>query len=897
MRLPARLRPRRPSRDTTRRALPPAVSVAVHALLLVLIVLIGVADPLPPAQRPRLAEIAAAPAARSPVAEPDPGPDVTPPDPTRARAHTPAPRAAPTPASLLPPPAPVEPGEPVDAVLPPSSSLVSATDLTAPGSADSPTLSFAGLTAHAAERIVYVVDASGAVVPTLTYIKQNLARSIDRLAPTQRFEIIFFREPVPGAALDPRPRFAGELVSATASTRARAGEWIEEQTAAGRSDPAAALEDAIALDPDLIFLLSTSIQRTQTDGPDDKPRLLQRLDELNPVNPRTGLRPVVIKTLQFLRPDPANLLRDIALIHGDGETSYRLLTADRLDQPLDTGPETAPDAPALDHAARALQAVDADAWTTLLAFPTREQRDRVRDAASDALDRLEALPEPGRSPRWALLHQRASLFYSASSGASPTRPPLRDTLRLARTAPLTDPDADLERRLVRALARAVLDQPSELSELSAQTRSPSVALRAALGARLFGDHDAALPDEPDPRALLLAAQSHARARLTTAPDDPDAFAPLLALAGDPRLHPEPTLRDRLVHEAVAAAEDSFDLDWNAVAPEAALARATHRSLFSQTRAPALAALEQLARRDDAPDTVRAGALWRAAIAERDRAETDANARDRVRKRLMALVTRFPADINAPLAAAAAVALGSTENAALDPELPSDFVRLALDTFPDHPAADRWHLGLARRASGPARLDLLDRIPPDSPETDLALALYTDTAFSLPSPETLERALAYTRERADARWYPLALQLADTLVTQADPAPEDASRAADLYIALSEHADRIVNPDAHELRFRAGAALAGGAASDPALAPRAIATLTALAGDLESERTPLFWHAWTLALETVAAHAPASDPARSDARAHLARLRLLDPDLGAEPWRSRLRDAGESLDSP
>lgn len=903
MRPLARLIPQRPSRETTRRALPPAVSIGVHTLLLALIVVIGVADPLPIAQRPRLAEIATP--SRAAPAETRPDTPVTPPD-TTDRPTRPASRTAPTPGSLLPSPDPVERARadaPEFGLLPSTPALAWTSDLTRPEASETPTLTFAGLTAHAAERIVYVVDASGAVVPTLTYIKRNLARSVDRLAPSQRFDIIFFREPTPGADLDPRPRFAGELVSATPGTRDRAAAWVERQTAAGRSDPAAALEDAIALDPDLIFLLSTSIRRTQTGDPDDTPDLLDRLDALNPIDPRTGHRPVVIKTLQFLRPDPANLLRDVALIHGDGEGSYRLLTADQLDSPLTVEPTPDSDSPALDLAANRLQTIDTDAWTTLLALPSAAQRQAVHDAAADALSRLESVPDDARTPRWALLHQRASLFYSGASDASPSIPPLRDTLRLARTPPLTDPDADLERRLVRAIVRAILDQPSELAELCAQTGAPSVALRATLASRLYEQADAPTPDDLDHTALLLDAQNHARARLSRSPADPDAFARLLALVRDERLHPEAMLRERFVHAAISAADDTFEIDWDAMDPHAALARSTHRSLNPETRAGALQELAHLAERPDAPEPVRALALWRSAIAERDRAETDPDARERVRSRLMTLVQRFPRDPNAPAAAAAAIALGSTDDATLHPDLPTPFVSAALDTYPDHPGADRWRLGLARRARATTRLDLLDRIPPDSPETDLALDLYVETAEALSTPDALERALDYTHARAHRAWYRIALRLAETLAppghtgAAAHISPEDATRSADLYLALARRPERIGSPGEHELGFRAGQALARACASDPSLAPRAVRVLTELADETEGDRPPLFWHAWAVALETIAAHAPPRDPARDDARAHLARLRLLDAELGRDPWQTRLRRAAESLDSP
>jgi hypothetical protein len=59
------------------------------------------------------------------------------------------------------------------------------------------------------------------------------------------------------------------------------------------------------------------------------------------------------------------------------------------------------------------------------------------------------------------------------------------------------------------------------------------------------------------------------------------------------------------------------------------------------------------------------------------------------------------------------------------------------------------------------------------------------------------------------------------------------------------------------------------------------------------RPEAFWHAWTLMLETLLRQNAATD--RSSAiRVHLRRLSTIDPDLGGEPWRSRLARVQESV---
>jgi hypothetical protein len=58
------------------------------------------------------------------------------------------------------------------------------------------------------------------------------------------------------------------------------------------------------------------------------------------------------------------------------------------------------------------------------------------------------------------------------------------------------------------------------------------------------------------------------------------------------------------------------------------------------------------------------------------------------------------------------------------------------------------------------------------------------------------------------------------------------------------------------------------------------------------RVETFWHAWTLMLETLAASEQRAAQAGA-IRAHIRRLRAIDPELGGEPWKSRIgRIAGQ-----
>jgi len=350
---------------------------------------------------------------------------------------------------------------------------------------------------------------------------------------------------------------------------------------------------------------------------------------------------------------------------------------------------------------------------------------------------------------------------------------------------------------------------------------------------------------------------------------------------------------------VAAAGDSFPIDWaNAPAP-VSLARAAVLAQNPATKAQGLAALDALADRDSADPETRAEALWQGAIAERDLAQTDEAALARVGARLRKLVTDFPDTNHARDAAAAALALGTSDTGVLPDSTPTEFVTLALSAFPEHPAADRWRLGLAHRSRGLSRLVILEQIPPGSPDERDAAALYLQTVNTLAAqPDTLsvlERALAYTHARGLIEWYALSLRTAQT-GESVDPA-----RSAELYLALagaprSDLSDAAIPISPDELRLIAGRALL--ASGQAAMGVR---LLTDLASRLEAngDRGPIFWRAWTMVLETLA---ESSDPdARAQALAHASRLRLIDPSLsekasGSDDTARRILDAMHRLDS-
>lgn len=178
-------------------------------------------------------------------------------------------------------------------------------------------VTFAGLSASGvrARSVVYVVDASGPMVTTLPGVLAEVRRSVDALLPTQRFGVVLFSDALPGSAAV----FDSALRDASPRQRSRLDSWLRSVAPAGKSSPLAGLRAGLALRPQVIFLLSRSIERSGGgQWGEGLQATLDELERLNPVDPATGLRPVLIKTVQFLEPDPTGTMQAIAQYHGGG---------------------------------------------------------------------------------------------------------------------------------------------------------------------------------------------------------------------------------------------------------------------------------------------------------------------------------------------------------------------------------------------------------------------------------------------------------------------------------------------------------------------------------------------------------------------------------------------------
>lgn len=294
--------------------------------------------------------------------------------------------------------------------------------------------SFAGVSARRARSVVFVVDCSGSMVSAMSIVLEELARSIDRLAPDQRFAIVPFRDV--GESPGTFPAALG-LVPATDENLAAARAFLRGLSPGGRSDPLAGLVPALALAPDAVFFLARSIPRTEDTWGDGEEAILAALEKLNPlVASREGgsTRPAQINAIQFLQPDPTGIMQAIGRAHGRGGSGYAVLTLDQMVRASHSpGPDARRIALDLERAAELLGSLGTEGLdaTVLLGFPTREQITRVRSAAMEAMmlaENAEAslgVSDDGSpasmDPRVLLLSARAALLIAACDPAGSRR--------------------------------------------------------------------------------------------------------------------------------------------------------------------------------------------------------------------------------------------------------------------------------------------------------------------------------------------------------------------------------------------------------------------------------------------------------------------------------------------
>lgn len=168
-----------------------------------------------------------------------------------------------------------------------------------------------------ADRVVYLVDASGSMVAALPAVLEEVARSIDALAPDQRFTVGVFGA---GGVRSPESLASrGErLVRATESNKAAIRRWLSAIDAQGAGDALTALRWGLEQRPDIVFIMAKGIT-DRGQAPDQREasaeRFLREVERLNPADAR-GLRPVRIRAIEFFDPDASRLLERLGAAHG-----------------------------------------------------------------------------------------------------------------------------------------------------------------------------------------------------------------------------------------------------------------------------------------------------------------------------------------------------------------------------------------------------------------------------------------------------------------------------------------------------------------------------------------------------------------------------------------------------
>ncbi|QYK48755.1 MAG: hypothetical protein KF838_02635 [Phycisphaeraceae bacterium] len=462
--------------------LPTGISLAIHAALLGLVALATWTVVRPPSRSMPTVELSLSGSPVEPVAQPSPAP------PDRVE---PGSAEAPSLAdvvSLLTLPARATPPPSSPMLMPRASGRPERAIRLAPGGAASGPASFAGVTSRRAASVVFVVDCSGSMVSAMSIVLEELGRSIERLAPDQRFAIIPFRGSNSAAAPATfPPRLT--LVPATDANLRDARAFLRTIVTEGRSDPLAGLIPALTLKPEAVFFLARSIPRTEGTWGGGEAAILAELDRLNPEQTRRGVRarPTQINAVQFLQHDPTGIMQAIGSVHGRGTSGYTLVTLEQLGRAgLANAPSARAIATDLDRAEAVLTdlASDASDITLLLGFPTSDQTDRVRRAARLALDLVDQASAAlgisedgvtgGDDPRIVLLGARAALLLAASEPSHEFRAALLE--RAARAVTLLEADAsapdeaapivqsDLARALVLstwALAYGLRDEPPD----------------------------------------------------------------------------------------------------------------------------------------------------------------------------------------------------------------------------------------------------------------------------------------------------------------------------------------------------------------------------------------------------------------------------------------------------
>jgi hypothetical protein len=389
--------------------------------------------------------------------------------------------------------------------------------------------------------------------------------------------------------------------------------------------------------------------------------------------------------------------------------------------------------------------------------------------------------------------------------------------------------------------------------------------------------------EANPSWTMLHAEAVTRGALDAGVPVEPALRPLLDLVDRKDLLRTRAERRGLVYPRLARAVERA----MATRDETILDRIPGEALYAvglvegqQGRADrAVALLTRLADRDRVDDTLAGDALIEAARLARD-AEQLGPAES---ARLLARLARdLPEHPSAPAAIVAAIEdAGDADTEA--------FLSLGLERYADSPAADAWRIRLAALRMDRASLALLDEVDGEGdlarPALELQLAI-VDALLEKDGTDAAEVELFRRSVRTAA-----ALERTDLAARRTDLAErllaEDPAEAENLFQGLLASGLPVPGGEPRLTLGQARALVTLGRDADAAK------LLRALSERLESPDPPeAFWHATTLWLELVSKNTDeGTGPAIG---AHVTRLRLIDPELGGEPWGPRLRRLARSV---
>lgn len=167
------------------------------------------------------------------------------------------------------------------------------------------------------EAVVYVIDRSGSMRwdGRLNDAKWELQESVRRLAPNQKFYIIFY-------STDTISMEAGGLVTATPGNKDRYLAWAQDSIQpSGYTDPIPAMRKALSLRPDVIYLLTDGVftSSSSTLIPDDE--VCEAIRQANP-KVRDVLQ-TAVNTIAFHDNRGEGVLKRIA---GENDGTYRFCT-------------------------------------------------------------------------------------------------------------------------------------------------------------------------------------------------------------------------------------------------------------------------------------------------------------------------------------------------------------------------------------------------------------------------------------------------------------------------------------------------------------------------------------------------------------------------------------------